>query len=91
MKRQNSIVGRATVPAETGQHGGRPYDSTRPKFLFRFDWTPAARGEARMKLGLFGTLKRLNVEHRTPNIEHPMLMVLRFIYFKRNEPRIFQA
>ncbi len=28
-------VGRATVPAETGRHGGRPYDSTRPKFLFR--------------------------------------------------------
>jgi hypothetical protein len=31
-------VGRATVPAETGRHGGRPYDSARPKFLFRFDW-----------------------------------------------------
>jgi len=39
-------VGRATVPAETGRHGGRPYDSTRPKFLFRFDWTLAARGGA---------------------------------------------
>jgi len=23
----------------------------------------------------------LNVEHRTPNIERPMLMTLRFIYF----------
>jgi hypothetical protein len=43
-------VGRATVPAETGRHGGRPYDSTRPKFLFRFDWTLAASGGARMKL-----------------------------------------
>ena len=43
-------VGRATVPAETGRHGGRPYDSTRPKFLFRFDWTLAARGGAHMKL-----------------------------------------
>jgi hypothetical protein len=31
-------VGRATVPAETGRHGGRPYDSTRPKSLFRLDW-----------------------------------------------------
>jgi hypothetical protein len=43
-------VGRATVPAENGRHGGRPYDSTRPKFLFRFDWTLAASGGARMKL-----------------------------------------
>jgi len=42
-------VGRATVPAETGRHGGRPYDSTRPKFLFRFDWTLTASGDARMK------------------------------------------
>jgi hypothetical protein len=38
MKHQNGIVGRATVPADTGRHGGRPYDSTRPKFLFRLDW-----------------------------------------------------
>ena len=43
-------VGRATVPADIGRHGGRPYDSTRPKFLFRFDWTLAARGGAHMKL-----------------------------------------
>jgi hypothetical protein len=27
-------VGRATVPADTGRHGGRPYDSTNPKLLF---------------------------------------------------------
>jgi len=26
-------LGRATVPAETGRHGGRPYDGARPKFL----------------------------------------------------------
>jgi hypothetical protein len=39
-------VGRATVPAETGRHGGRPYDSTRPKFLSRFDWALKARGGA---------------------------------------------
>ncbi len=38
-------VGRATVPAYTGRHGGRPYDSTRPKFLFRLDW-PLFRPEA---------------------------------------------
>jgi hypothetical protein len=43
-------VGRATVPAETGRHGGRPYDSTKAKFLFRFDWTLAASGDAYMKL-----------------------------------------
>jgi hypothetical protein len=30
-------VGRATVPADAGRHGGRPYDSTKQKFLFRFD------------------------------------------------------
>jgi DNA-directed RNA polymerase subunit L len=44
-----------------------------------------------MKLRLAGTvnhakdviLKQLNVEHRTFNIEHPILMALRFIYFKQ--------
>ena len=25
------------MPANTGRHGGRPYHSTRPKFLFRLD------------------------------------------------------
>ena len=30
------------------------------------------------------TVNRLNVEHRTSNIEHPILMALRFIYFKAN-------
>jgi len=30
---------------------------------------------------LLGTGIRLNVEHRTSNIERPMLMTLRFIYF----------
>ncbi len=47
-----ATVGRATVPAETDRHGGRPYDSARPKFLFRFDWTLAASGAACMKLHL---------------------------------------
>ncbi len=43
-------VGRATVPADIGRHGGRPYVSARPKFLLRSDWTLAARGGAHMKL-----------------------------------------
>jgi len=30
-------VGRASVPANPSRHGGRPYDSTRLKFPFRFD------------------------------------------------------
>ena len=36
-------------------------------------------------------LKRLNVEHRTSNIEHSILMALRFIYFKTSEPHIFEG
>ena len=32
-----------------------------------------------------GTLNRLNVEHRTSNIELRILMTLRFIYFKSME------
>jgi hypothetical protein len=40
-----------------------------------------------MKLCLAGTANRLNVEHRTPNIERPILMTLRFIYFKTNQPQ----
>ena len=36
---------------------------------------------------LAGTVKRLNVEHRTPNIERSILMTLRFIYFKTSEPQ----
>jgi len=39
----------------------------------------------RMKLRLARTIKRLNVEHRTSNIEPPILMALRFIYFKLTE------
>ena len=41
----------------------------------------------RMKLRLTGTVKRLNVEHRTSNIEHRILMTLRFIDFKTSESR----
>jgi hypothetical protein len=44
-----------------------------------------ARGGAHMKLRLTGTVKRLNVEHRTSNIEHRILMTLRFIDFKTSE------
>jgi hypothetical protein len=45
-----------------------------------------ASGSAHMKLRLAGTMKRLNVEHRTSNIERPILMTLRFIYFKTSKP-----
>jgi hypothetical protein len=34
-----------------------------------------------MKLQEAGTVNILNVEHRTPNIERPILMTLRFTYF----------
>ena len=40
-----------------------------------------------MKLSLSGTVKRLNVEHRTSNIERPILITLRFIDFKTSEPQ----
>ncbi len=41
----------------------------------------------RMRLRLSETVKRLNVEHRTSNIEHRILMTLRFIDFKTSESR----
>ena len=44
-----------------------------------------------MKLSLAGTAKRLNVEHRTSNIEHRMMMALRFIDFKTSEPQNFEG
>ena len=49
-----------------------------------------ASGGARMKHSLAGTVKRLNVEHRTANIERPILMTLRFIDFKTSKPQNFQ-
>jgi hypothetical protein len=52
------------------------------KFLFRFDWTLAASGAARMK-HIVGTVNKLNVEHRTPNIERPIMMALSFSQFKQ--------
>jgi hypothetical protein len=42
--------------------------------------TLAAGGRVRMKLRLAGTMNRWNVEHR-------ILMTLRFIYFKTSEPK----
>jgi hypothetical protein len=39
-----------------------------------------------MKLHEVRTVKRLNVEHRTPNFERPILIALRFIYFRVSEP-----
>jgi hypothetical protein len=71
-------VGRATVPAETGRHGGRPYDSTRPKFLFRFDWTLAASGDAHMKLHEFKSEPQ-NIEYRTA--ECRSVVSLRSVFF----------
>ena len=34
------------------------------------------------------TVKKLNVEHRTSNFQRPILMALRFIYFKKAKRRI---
>jgi hypothetical protein len=42
-------VGRATVPANTGRHGGQPYFCQMASFLRRLDWTFAASGDAYMK------------------------------------------
>jgi len=38
-----------------------------------------------------GTAIRLNVEHRTPNIERRILMTLRFIDFITSEPQNFKG
>ena len=40
-----------------------------------------------MKLHVIASVNRLNVEHRTSDFERPIIMVLRFIYFKMNELR----
>ena len=79
-------VGRATVPAETGRHGGRPYDSTRPELLFRFDWTLAASGDARMKLLIVGTANR-----RISNIECRSVESLRSVFFKTDRIHLFDV
>jgi hypothetical protein len=43
-----------------------------------------------MRLRLAGTAKRLNVEHRTSNIERRILMALRFIESKTVESQNFE-
>jgi len=40
---------------------------------------------ARLEFRLNETVNRLNIEHRTFNIEHPILMALCFIYFKADK------
>jgi len=40
-----------------------------------------------MKPDLAGTVNRLNIEHRTSNIERRIMMTLRFIYCKTSESR----
>jgi hypothetical protein len=52
--------------------------------------TLVAAGRVRMKLRLPGTMNRWNIEHRTSNVEHRILMTLRFIYFKTSEPQNFE-
>ena len=54
----------------------------------RFDVNPKA---PRMKLRLAGIANRLNVEHRTSNIERRILMALRFIDFKTSEAQNFEG
>ncbi len=49
--------------------------------------TPPVRLPARRAYSSERTVKRLNVEHRTSNIERRILMTLRFIYFKTSESR----
>ncbi|UCD79878.1 MAG: hypothetical protein JSW26_00140 [Desulfobacterales bacterium] len=41
-----------------------------------------------MKLRKVGPVNGLNVEHRTLNIEPPIWMGLRFIYFKKSEQKL---
>jgi hypothetical protein len=56
-------VGRATVPSDTGRHGGRPYDSTRSKFFSSIKLAAAqASGSAHMKHEVNSELQ--NVEYR---------------------------
>jgi hypothetical protein len=43
------------------------------------------------EIRLAGTVNRLNLEHRTPNIERPILMTLRFIDFTTSELQNFDG
>ena len=67
----------------------RLYETSQGKVSYSIKLAaPPARGGARMKLRLAGTMNRLNVEHRTPNIERPLMKALRFIHFIKREPQI---
>ena len=50
-----------------------------------YETTPKWHGFLMIKLA--ETVNRLNVEHRTLNVERPILMALRFIYFITSEPQ----
>ena len=53
-------------------------------------WSPSTQNaymKLRMRYHLARTVNRLNIEHRTSNIERRMLMTLRFIDFKTSEPQ----
>ncbi len=58
------IVGRATVPAVSGRHGGRPYDAQGQSFFSDQTGCPLAGGGARVKLH-----KNLTASRRISNIE----------------------
>ena len=47
---------------------------------FRTDGNSQPRVKLRMRFNLAGTVNRLNVEHRTSNIERPMFDVNFFVY-----------
>ena len=50
-----------------------------------------ASAAAYIKIRLAGTVNRLNVEHRTSNIERRILMALRFIDFETSESQNFKG
>ena len=53
-----------------------------------YETTPKWHGFLMIKLA--ETVNRLNVEHRTLNVERPILMALRFIYFITSEPQNYE-
>jgi len=50
-----------------------------------------ANDGTRMKLRLTGTANRLNIEHRTSNIERRILMALRLFDLETNESQNFEG
>ena len=56
----------------------------RPFFCFKFQLSAQPQI---IKLPAYSDKKLLNIEHRTSNIEHPILMTLRFIHLNENESR----